>query len=179
MAMSLAIRLALQGAAYVWGVFRLLVALLRNLRGRGYRDGQQGGPRFPCQAEGCCFNLSLGKVRPWREEKKSMLRRYRYEKGDKFCFKIPRGKRRPPGRSWSKLEKKCSSSLKKKFISDFLFQLGRRKSKIKRDFFTDGKGFFKSPCKTQVRWGIQTTHRGFKAEYGDISSMPAPPKVTA
>lgn len=70
-------------------------------------------------------------------------------------------------------------SLKKKFISDFLFQLGRRKSKIKRDFFTDGKGFFKSPCKTQVKWGIQTTHRGFKAEYGGISSMPAPPKVTA
>lgn len=136
MAMSLAIRLALQGAAYVWGVFRLLVALLRNLRGCGHRDGQQGGPRFPCQAEGCCFNLSLGKVRPWREEKKRHVKKISLWKRGNFCFEIPRGKHRPPGGSWSKPEKKCSSSLSEKKVYFWLFiPAQEEKKKNQKRFF--------------------------------------------
>lgn len=69
--MSLARRLALKDGAYVRGVLRLLVALFCDLRGRGHRDGQQRWPGFSCQAEGGCFHLSLGEVRPWKKKEKS------------------------------------------------------------------------------------------------------------
>lgn len=53
---------------YVGGILRLFVTFFCHLRGRGDRDGQQRRPGFPGQAEGCCFNLSLGEVRPWKKE---------------------------------------------------------------------------------------------------------------
>jgi len=69
--MRLARRLARKGGSYVGGVLRLLVALFGDLRGSGHRDGQQRWPGFARQAEGCCFNLSLGEVWPWKEKEKS------------------------------------------------------------------------------------------------------------
>lgn len=53
---------------YVGGILRLFVTFFCHLRGRGDRDGQQRWPGFPGQAEGRCFNLSLGEGRPWKKK---------------------------------------------------------------------------------------------------------------
>lgn len=86
MVTRLARRLALKDGSYVCGVLRLLVALFCDLWGCGHRDGQQRWPGFSCQAKGCCFNLSLGEVRPWKKKQKWHWEPVGMEKGTAVKF---------------------------------------------------------------------------------------------